>query len=290
MESSSSKKWMVLGKSESGKTTLVDRLTGALGKPIYLIGEITPTTPSSWKSISLEEVPHLSDCVLIFEDLVHCSDLVNKTVRKVMGFAAHHRGVDSVVVTQSLAKNNVLSLLPFLSELFITLAKSNASLVSKALDYYKFSKMQRDSHLKTFLAAEGKYGYFILKPDAMSFLRGDVTAAVGGNDHGASPTREDFFSTAESLLAELERPKRALAIFNIVLSKLSPSEISPHDLSIKVYRKASGHPLNLSLVDYIHSLLGDIRPSKDIASLHLFLRKRGVVIPVCFISNKYMIK
>ena len=286
-----SKKWMVLGKSESGKTTLVDRLTAGLGKPIYLIGEITPTTPSTWKPISLEEVPGLTDCILIFEDLVHCSDLVNKTVRKLMGFAAHHKGVDSVVITQSLSKSNVLSLLPFLSELFITLAKSNASLVSKALDTYKFSKTQRDAHLKTFLSAEGKYGYFIINPDAMTFLRGDVAAAAA-RDGGAAPppTREDFVRLAESLLAELERPKRALAIFNIILSKLSPSEISPHDLSIKVYRKASGHPLNISLVDYIHALLGDFKPSNNISSLHLYLLKRGVVIPVCFNSNKYMNK
>jgi hypothetical protein len=208
-----------------------------------------------------------------------------------MGFSAHHKGVDSVVITQGLSKNNVLSLLPFLSELFITLAKSNASLVSKALDYYKFSKAQRDAHVKTFLAAEGRYGYFVLKPDEMSFLRGDVAAAAGGDDRGSAlPSREDFARAAESLLAELEKPKRALAIFNLIISKLPLKDVSPHDLSIKVYRKASGHSLTFSLVDYIHSLLQNVKPSKDIVSLHLFLVKRGVVIPVCFISNKYMIK
>jgi hypothetical protein len=285
-------KVLLVGKSESGKTTLAHAIAASLGKNSVAVND--DSKHSTWKKIKwsdLETQPEGSTVVV--EDLIACSERVYKLVLRLLTFSGHHSKFNVIVICHSLTKNNVTGLLDHWTKLYFTLSKTNRDSISKAMIKYNFDKEDRDRNLRTFDAATEQYGHFILDPEAKTFVRGD-SRVVGGDGGGGGarggeiappppPRREDYMRTAEMLLAQLPDSKRALAVFSILIAKLELNTISPHDLSITLYKNSQ--PLTLSLVDYLHALSSKENPSGAIVSLHRYVR-RHVVIPAFFLSNK----
>ena len=278
-------KVMILGKSESGKTSLCAVLAKAMGKPVVVVNNKAENCP--WENtVDWKNVLAVRDKTIVIEDLLGCTDGQYKLIQKLLGYSGHHDRTNTIIIVHTLLKNQCVGLLGFLTSLYITLAKTNSDSIAIAFRKYNFPPLDRLRHLKTFEAAEAKFGFFKIDPEKKSFLRdGDEETAAAGSDK-RTPCIEDYRRTAEVLLAELDGGgRKAMTIFNLIIKKLDLSCISPADLSITLYRENSGIMLRCSLVDYVNALLVTDTPARDLKCLHSYITSR-IVLPQCYIRNK----
>jgi energy-coupling factor transporter ATP-binding protein EcfA2 len=290
----SSRKLIICGESESGKTTLAAALAATIaaeagGKRIVAVNDQTAST--RWDKIPWSDVnDSLKNVVVVVEDLLACKESEFKRVLYLLAFSGHHRAVDTVIICHAMKRSNVQGLLKHVDQVIFTLSRTGSECLKIVLKKYNFPDI--DVHLSSFEDAKGKFGHFIVDRKLRVFKRGDVAAAAATATAAEAPPRskEDFLVTAKSLLGELDNAKRGLAIFNLLLAKLPLDCICPDDLSITLYDKTTELPMTYNLVEYIHVLLTkDVSPSRDVQRFNKFVRAR-VNIANFLVANKVLRK
>jgi hypothetical protein len=274
---------LVIGKSGSGKTFLANRMAAGSGKDVYKVADRGDGS-KKFKSVGWDGLEKLRDCCVVFDDLISCSKTQFSSLQNVLNYKGNHHGVSpAIVCCHSIYKNNVYSLLHYVSHVYFTLSKCNEKSVTGVLDFFKFSPEERASASADFKGTRDRYGYFLVDVEAHTFAR----HRLGSGAIPASPAvgMEDYRDAARRFLKELGND-RAFVLFEMILLKLPLSCLSPRDLSVTLKLKSSDAARQLSLIDYLHALLVPDRPSQDMLILHRFVEKYVTCMPKCFVVNK----
>lgn len=274
------------GKSGSGKTTAVNRLATAAGKPKYVVNQSEPDPnfiPVTWA-----KVPALSHATLLVEDLVNVPASQLPVLQKLLTFQARHQSVDVYLICHAVAKNGVFTLVQHCTQVNFTLSKSNVGSLVLVADHFKVGKQEKDRWVQLFLAASGQYGFFVLDVEARTFARGDSGAESGGAEASrAALAAVSPRKTLEEYAGFLCQPDRALKIFDFIVSEIPSASLDPRTLLLTLKTKRTGALVRVSLLDYLHALDSDEPPGGDIIRLHYYLIRR-VSIPRVFVRNPHL--
>ena len=298
------KRHLVVGKSGSGKTVLVNRLISVRKyKILYLInckdsGDYELVKKKTVQ-IDFNQLDSISkNSVVVIEDVINLSHKENDKLRNLLNYQCHHLGLTVFCVTHSVHKTNLYGTLSFFDAIWVTRSAANSRTASILFDYFKL-----DSTEKSFFTAKLQ----ITKPDYDSFvvfvsktyklhlvislsdlLRGDVSASnfvtADSMTHEVS-SQELFKQKLGTFLADFPRKDLCLAIFEILIHCLSPNDINPVDLTITLKNSSGTKMIKCSLVDYLTSVVTpDAGSDKNLQLLHEYISSQ-CTIPNILIQN-----
>jgi len=84
---------MLLGTSESGKTTEAHRLMRATGRTINVLNDDEKNTPDDFVRCSWAQLPKLHDEAILVEDCISLTDEQVAALRLLLLKDSHHRSV-----------------------------------------------------------------------------------------------------------------------------------------------------------------------------------------------------
>ena len=246
--------------------------------------------PVSWDNLN-----KLHSCAVIADDLMDVSDENFTKLQELLNYSARHNSISPVLLlTHCVTRNNIFSLLKHIGEFWVTLNKQNVETLYTICQALKFPRASKESFASRFLAEPGQYGMFVLNAQKRTFERMPEGKEEGGAVDGGEvkPERdlEPFRRKAEEYLPHFfHDPARTMVIFNYLLAKIPLGSLSHEDLVFTLKRKESGLELRISLLDYLHAVTTDTKPSGEILSLHKYIKKH-VELPMCMLRNRYLQK
>lgn len=314
------KRVMFLGETNAGKSTAARKFLASEGLAVSVLNDNTGNTLlPGFERVTWEEALAVKGCNLLVEDLIKCSDKEVAVLQKILSFNAHHEGIPTVVlIAHSSTNNGIFTLLQYLTHVCFMNKRTASKSLGNVLESYNFSRGERREKMAAFLDGLGRseHDYWVLEVNTGKFERqpgslgrspGNV-AAVGGVAGGVQPAlpaadtlaaqqlrqqqeREGLLTgyrkTAETYLGLFaQEPKKALAIFDFVMAKTPLQSLSVVDLNFTLRDRKKDQVVNVSLLDYLHTLTTQTKPSRPVLDLHAYL-VRYVTLPRCFIANSH---
>lgn len=294
---------LIIGKSASGKTTLIKEILQKIIKTqknntIYTVNvKSTEYAKVSDNIINIDfeqlnSVPKHS--VIIIEDVITLTPFQAKTVRETINFNAHHKKQRVFIVTHHVFKTNIYQLIPYFNYVFFTSANNNLPIVKLVLQYFQIEKTKLEKWTSFFVKHAKPFSYFFFDGEKQSFFKveslKDLFKRRFKNADGllnqSQPTKDDLIVHFDSFVNNDINKQQATIIFTMLVNALPTlKHINPIDLTLKCFTKTT-KVLNISLVDYVMSLLNNKTP---ITKYNLFLHqyfKKLCKIPDMFIVNK----
>jgi hypothetical protein len=283
---------LIVGKSESGKTTLAKRLLEGVPGPVRVVNDKTghfeaaTATPGGEKfqSASWEELAKLKNCAVLVEDLIGTTPAEFAALQHLVSYKCHHDSVSpAVLVTHSIQKNNLQGILNYLTHVYFTASKCNVKSLRVVLDDYDLDKRQKESFRRDFRANAEPYGHFCLDVE-----RGTFERVRSPSETAATTTRrlpEVPRISPARYLEHTKNPEKALLVFDIVNSRLPQSALGD-EYTVKLESKLLGHPVTVSLIDYADCATDVSKtPSKELCSFHRYVSSIAH-LPSCLVDNK----
>lgn len=234
---------LILGKSGTGKTTLLKNITDLQlkrreVKKLFVLND-RDHQHSRGKSISaladLRLLP--KHCMVILEDVISLKKKEEEFVRQLLNYDCHHKQIFAYVVAHHVYRTSLLGMLPFFHYIIFTSHRSNVPLIKISLTHFHLDKSELDKIVNYVQAnAEGSSGesYFVFDCRHMDFYKAPSFEAfmpesradlqlVAGNSTRASSLESSATHTGQSFGSELQsRGRRESEVSRLS----SPSEIS----------------------------------------------------------------
>lgn len=301
---------MFIGETRAGKSHAARDLLDAEGLPVVVVNDATadPLRPN-YRRISWAEVLGVSHCNVLVEDLINCTDAEVGVLKRILNYNAHHRVLPTVIlVAHASTRTGAFTTLQHLTHVCFMSRRTSAASLAHVLEHYKYSKAETRSKVEAFLGGDlVEHGYWVLDVNSGNFERKPGSLArptcsaasvvpgpggpPGGGVAGSRQRREqslvEYRKTAEMYL-NLFSPesKKALAILDFVLAKAPLQSLSPADLNFTLRDAKTGSVVSVSLLDYLHTLTTQTKPTRLVLDLHAYL-SRHVTLPRCFIANAH---
>ena len=301
---------LVIGRSGSGKSYYVKNILQNIKKSsiekknkIYTINvnsreyldifkqKITPIDLTKIKEIKKHSY-------VIVEDIITMNSKENNLLRSLINYYCHHCFLKVFIITHSIYKNGVFSLLSFFHYIVFTGTKSNFPILRFTLNYYKLEKQDLQIMLDNFkkLSINEDHIYFIFDTKKLlffSYLDGsfkNITINLQQSSNSNAPNLKELQDRYEKFVDDdVENKVKATAIFSIIINCLPLHLIRLHDLTFSfASKKNRSKKIRVSLVDYISCILSDsYTPPTELLCLHKYL-KESCCIPQLFINNKQL--
>lgn len=298
---------LLIGRSGSGKSYYVKNLFKKIVKnakkktKIYTINvnnreyldlfkkKITVTDLSN-----IKEIKHHS--YVIVEDVISMTNKENTLLRSLINYYCHHSFLKIFIITHSIYKNGIYSLLSFFHYIIFTGIKSNLPVIRFTLNYYKLENEELQLMLTQFKKKSeiNEKTYFIFDTKKLllySQLNEQFKNLMTSNkneENMKNPSIEEFQQRFDKFVDDFEYKIKASSIFSIIINCLPLTLIRLHDLTFSFTSSQHSQYVRVSLVDYISCLLNSIEtPPTEILCLHKYL-KGSCCIPKLFIKNKQL--
>jgi AAA+ ATPase superfamily predicted ATPase len=280
---------LILGSSQSGKTTLAKKLVKELGLPGYLLvcyEELglnkEDVESDGLKLVSWKDVPKLKDATLVVEDLMTLEPKQEKILRRALDYFSHHHNLKIIVASHHVQGIGIYSLLSSFQKIRVTLAKSNLKSLDTLLMYFKYSEADRKKYRNEFLDQKEQFGY--MEFDAKT--RQVTTHTDKKTAQAAEDSDDSDFDTDKSFFYE---PLKAKALYKKIFNALPSNIVRAKDKSMKLVKQDTGQIYFVSLLDYVHFLMSQREPPEEILNLHKFLKQSNLfIVPKCANKNPHL--
>jgi nucleoside-triphosphatase THEP1 len=295
---------LIIGKTGSGKTTLVRRILKRFwkdtpDKEVYTVNvksnEYKLQNTSNIKDITFEQlntVPKKS--IIVVEDVISMTPFQAKALREAINFNAHHKRQRIFVISHHVYKTSIYQLIPYFNYVVFTASQSNLPLLKIVFQYFNIGKEQYNLANDFVLKNTLQHAYFIFAADTQQFVKADNIKSLLNNKFKnynnvsvTEQTVDDLINRFNSFVSDSNPLKQdASTVFSILVNALpSLQNVNITDLTLRC-QTTKGTNVNISLIDYVISLVkkkGSV--SKHNLFLHSYFRKL-CKIPKMFIVNK----
>jgi hypothetical protein len=280
---------LIVGNSFSGKTTLAKKLL-AKEKRVYVVN--SDGSFSDFERVDWSEVDGLSNCQLLFEDLINISPTQFSCLQKLLNKQQHHNGIDKVfLICHSVHNNNIFGLMPHLSKVYFTLSKNNVTSLGTVLARFRYNKKQKEKFESEFLASRGTFGHFVLDNDKRTFTPGIIDSegqqhpSGGGDDASmASGTPEDPGDPSR-YFALMKDERRARLLFESIYPRLPEGVRDKGSFLLTLKSKKLDAAITVNFMDYLDCLTDPAKkPDNAMYSLHKYVVSKYSV-PACLVKN-----
>jgi hypothetical protein len=295
------RKILFIGESGRGKTTAARQLLAGSRLSVAVVNDGTAgDPPEGYRRVDWKEVLRVRGCNVLAEDLIAVKKPQLEVLQRLLNFNAHHHELPNVIlISHGATSNGIFPIFKHLTHICFmtvgTVPKTVETVLGEILP-----KEARDEKVAAFETdpRNDAHGYWVYDVETRAFepKPGSLAAAAAGGypppaAAGTSGGRESLLApyrkTAQTYLNLFsENPRRALAIFDFLMTKTPLQPLAVADLNFTLRDAKSGRVVSVSLLDYIHTLTTQTTPTKDILDLHSYLR-RHVTLPRCFIANHH---
>lgn len=294
---------MFIGATGAGKSYAAQELLVAEGLDVVVVNDASDKVwPQKFRRISWGEVLKATNCNVLVEDLINVTDKEVAVLKLLLNYNAHHKVLPTVIfIAHSSNGTGAYTILQNMSHFCFMLLRSSATSLSSVLRVFEFGKPEIRAKKNAFLSAleSSAQGYWVLEPDTGKFepSPGSLARSGGGAGGGGVVSargggREQaltlYKKTAQKFLALFcpETTARALAIFDYVMDKVPLHNLSPDDLNFTLREKKSGTVVRVSLLDYLHTVTTQVKPSRAVLDLHAYFA-RYVTLPRLVVANAH---
>ena len=273
----------ILGPSGSGKTRGAANLCKVLARPILLVnapphdykGTGLPVTPVSWDELD----SNWSNCTIVVEDIHALNIKQRETLAKICTYTSRHCSVNTILISHSIFRNFMFSLLGFMTHIYITRDRVNTRLLKTVLRHFCYSDVGEVE--KAFFSLR-PYNFLVLNILELGFAKVDSTMTPEENSTGTSLKQKVL-----AYFDHLDNRDQYSLIYIFLAANIPHESIRHSDLSVSVQTR-QGQPLRFSLIDYIFLLNEpDVTPDPTIESFHRYLQSY-VCIPRFLVKNRRM--
>jgi hypothetical protein len=246
--------YLIIGRSNAGKSTLVKSLFKHVKKKILVVNDYTNSR--AFEKITWPQVPSVRSSALIFEDAVSCDKNQLKLMRQVLCFSMHHQAVNPVAVLgHSIYRSGLYQLLPFFVKIFIMMDGSNIVSLRAICTFYGLDEKDgRDMYIEKMKTWSEKYCYLVYDVLDRSFkIRRNTSTADGPGEKPRAPlgppgkggggenkqgddNDEKARAASEKYLSILPQGKYAIALFSLLYQKLPKKLIDPLNLTVSLWK------------------------------------------------------
>lgn len=301
---------LIIGKTSSGKTTLVKAILKAQLKKnpnvnIYTINVRSNEYSSIYPNLinveyeQMDTIPRKS--IIIIEDVISMTPFQANTLRQAVNYNAHHKKQKIYVITHHVYKTSIYQLIPYFNYIVFTASHSNIPLVKIILRYFHLSKDEIEKTTSLIHPVRNTpFVYFVFTVDSHRFFKADsIKQLLLGelkDTHGDSVTntanvntnitKDELLQRFETFVFSNENKQQAATVFSILVNALpNYQNINITDLTLRCQTK-TGQQINISLVDYVMSLLtSSVKITKYDLFVHNYFKKL-CKLPTMFIVNK----
>lgn len=275
---------LVLGSSGSGKTTLVRLLLRqSKYKTTYLVN---CKDRSGYKNLGhkireldwdacLEQ--RLKKCNIVFEDLITLQQKKQSVIKNIVHFLLRRKYINMFLVSHEIRNSGLFSLLEHADTVYTTSGFRNAKVLR---DFIRIRPI-KGLDVETFLGK--KFHYLKTSMDDRSFQVLDSNLEDSTDSLGMSLASKR--KAVETALKCFPEPGPMLVTFDLIFKNVDPDALTANDLCLLT--KDKGHPVKISIVDFLSSLRSREKPSRELRRLKQSLDKL-FVIPDVFVANPYM--
>lgn len=302
---------LLLGKSATGKTTLVHRI---LKKYIKLQTRIFTVNvknneyqklSSSIKNVSFDKLDRIpKSSIVVIEDVIHLSPANAIFLRELINYRAHHDSLKVFIIAHHLLKTNVYQLIPYFHYIVFTCHQANVPIIRILFHSFRLEKSLIQNWLEHYISfvkstpfsyfffdtARQTYNFSVslqsLIQNQFSSYSSNDSEVVRSNDSTHLQKISNFQDRFNFFLFNHPLQNQAKAVFSILLHCVPLNQINNSDLTLSVYSKTKRSYLHFSLIDYVICLLS---PDCPVRTSDLFLHnyfKHHCQIPTIFIHNK----
>jgi len=164
---------LIIGKSNTGKSTLVKRLVEKYNsppdRPVFLLNDQTGRkAPSGIQKISWDQILNIKKCCLIVEDLVKCSTRQVNALSNLINVQNHHAQVRPIFfITHTLRGNGFYGLLKCYNALCLAAENSHRDDLKEIIVRFAFSDELAANCVTLFRqgCAQGKFTFIWIDLD-----------------------------------------------------------------------------------------------------------------------------
>jgi hypothetical protein len=281
---SNASNFLVVGVSNSGKSSVVKKEAQLLGKPIFVVGDATYSEDEKkvFKPLPWNEVLEARDCILIFEDVLTLSREQDIILRTVLDVHKHHRNVTSYVLSHRVQGTGLFGTMASFDAVWVTCSKSNVRALDQILQFFRYSEPERRQQIKEFTECKASFGHLSINPKTreirLNVEGGEKAAAAAAAGEGG----EKHLPLEFELL-----PPGSEKLHKLIFSRVPSNIVDPRTQTISLRDKKTGSLIVSSIEDYLYYLKVQRRPSPQTAALHKYV-VRNFVIPDFVILNAYL--
>jgi hypothetical protein len=280
---------LLVGLSGSGKTTIAKKIVEDSRVPFCIVNGDQSDFPASDRTrhLSWDECGGLSQCGVIFEDVVNAKKEEFVTLKNLACVSAHHSSVTPIIIIcHAVLGNNLYGILANLTHVFVTLAKGNIKSLLSVLEYYRVTPREREAMERTFLSCEDEFGHFVYDVGRRTLEQGGAAAA----GKAASAQKKSHILPPQRFLELMPRPREATLLFDLIYPSLPKAATSGGNYTLTLKNSASGEPVKINFMDYINCLVDEKKvPSRQMKSVHSFVT-RILPLPRCIVPNKHFLR
>lgn len=308
---------MIIGRSGSGKSFLLFRMCEYLAKtnklhkekgksPFFVYNaKCSEYDPAIFNQLaSLEDAEHLENCVLIIEDMICVDDRTMTQLRKLLDYSARHNNLYIFIITHTLIKNGVSSMLPSLGNVVFT--KSPGLRKSFKLLVRDFGIAIDDSIWNDFVSHQDNYRYLALNLKnqnitAISENPGYICKSIlsGGEKLEIHDAESELNKSMEKKRSKIKKisagfstaqQQKMLVIFDVLFESPESFEIMGNDCTIK-FASSKGSHIKCNIIDllwYITDESGSVPPKEVEVAFKILTEDKS--IPQVLIKNPNLLK
>jgi hypothetical protein len=293
--------YLIIGPSNSGKTTIAKAILESSGKPIFCLGgDRTVQLGDRYQECSWGAVETLSSCSVLVDDLIATSPSKFVALQSLLCYVASHSDVKPVVIcTHLVSKNNIAGLLSAVKMIVFTADKGNIRALSTVLSHFKFEKSAKSEIEANFLGFSARFGRFTLDVQNRSSkwstdppppsLRKEIKEE---EEEEETEEEEEVNTTppvsASRLLARASDPEAAVLLYDLIYPRL-PSRIKDRDHCIRLKSGLrGGREVVINFLDFIFLMVeADEKPSAEMRSFFNYVQSL-VAVPRRLFINMHM--
>lgn len=297
------KSYLILGLSNTGKSTAARLIASATKLPVYVIGSVDEFKMLKARSVSIDEdFETFKECVIILDDVLSIARRKNnEQLRLLLNKIKRHKSVTIIVCSHSLNHTGLLGVMHFFDYLWLTKSPASEKDLNLVLKAYKITDFTPED-FRLFCGSQEKWylqigltqpsiDYFdsSLKAISDSPTSPAAAAAAGTAAAAAAEGQEHVIALkkgAEALFRNFENPDFLTSIFNYILDNINSEAVSVNDYCVKLKSKTSDYSVCISLIDFVLTLRDTEKPSNDMYILKKYCDKQ-FRLPQYFIKNKY---
>jgi hypothetical protein len=252
---------------------------------------------SNYEQIGWGTVGTISRCGLVVEDVVAATTVQFKILSELLSHSCHHKRISPlIIVSHSLLKQNLNSLLSYFQKIIISGSASNIASLRHLLREFGFTDEEKRFHVQNLIDNKQKFSHFLFDVDQRTITKisfplepVEVDDGIGGRRGKKMKSARDALALAKAqrYLAVLPNATEALACWELLWELLPKKLICPMTLEIALATKRGSKPIRVSLISYCAALTSTEPPSKEMIRFHNYcVQEKGIRLPEPFVRNK----
>jgi hypothetical protein len=272
---------IVVGVSGSGKSHFARAGTAGTDL-VYTVNAKVEDYPSA-RPISLKRVLKARrNSGVVLEDISRPTEKDLSIIRKLLVYTKRYKNISVFMLTHSVTRSNVYSILPFFDRTIFTRHASNSKAFREYARYLDLEPVEARAVWNGFISESPSHSYLVYKDGSFEITYADGTSVV--------TLRERAREKMSKILRAVEPSNRAeflLSLFDFVSGNLSLAFVDMSDLSVVLESSKRGR-LTANLVDFVIQISDPKSPppTKPVIVLYLFL-KTLFSIPAVYVQNSH---